>query len=140
MALSASLLVAIPLWGMATRPEASVGTPPWAGSDSSQGGIQSTAGTEASTIAVHSARLADLKPAVPASDPIRLGIPALGVSAAIVPVGVERTGAMEAPEDVATVGWYRFGPSPGSAAVVLAHRPRRFPGAGPWRVLRPVEA
>jgi sortase (surface protein transpeptidase) len=141
MAVSASLLVAIPLWWMATRPEANVGTPPWAASDPSRGGVQSTDGVEASTIAVHSARLADLKPAVTASAPLRLGIPALGVSAEIVPVGVERTGSMEVPKDVATVGWYRFGPSPGSAgsSLLIGHVDSRLEGPGVFFGLSTLE-
>jgi sortase (surface protein transpeptidase) len=34
----------------------------------------------------------------------------------VVPVGVDDNGRMEIPRDVSTVGWYRFGPAPGSPA------------------------
>lgn len=47
----------------------------------------------------------------PGASPVGLRIPDLGVDVPVVPVGVDRTnGGMEIPEDVATVGWYRFGP------------------------------
>lgn len=46
-----------------------------------------------------------------AAPPVRLVVPALSVDAPVVPVGLdEATGGMEIPEDVAVVGWYRFGP------------------------------
>jgi hypothetical protein len=48
--------------------------------------------------------------------PVRVALPALGVDASIVPVGVEADGQLEIPKDVSTVGWYRFGPAPGAAA------------------------
>lgn len=46
--------------------------------------------------------------------PVRLTVPARGVDAPVDPVGVAPSGAMELPEDVDRVGWYRFGPAPGS--------------------------
>ena len=48
--------------------------------------------------------------------PIRIELPALGVDAEVAPVGVDSEGLMEIPQDVDTVGWYRFGPVPGAAA------------------------
>ncbi|MET0863991.1 MAG: class F sortase [Nakamurella sp.] len=48
--------------------------------------------------------------------PVRIEVPALGVDTTIVPVGVDDEGLMEVPEDVSTVGWYRFGPAPGAGA------------------------
>lgn len=47
---------------------------------------------------------------------MRIELPTLGVDTDVVPVGVDSEGLMEIPEDVATVGWYRFGPVPGAAA------------------------
>lgn len=47
----------------------------------------------------------------PGPAPVGLRIPVLGVDTPVVPVGVDRaTGGMEIPEDVTTVGWYRYGP------------------------------
>jgi sortase (surface protein transpeptidase) len=81
---------------------------------------------------VHSLRLADLEPARADPVPLELLIPTVGVRAAIVPVGVEPGGAMEIPEDVATVGWYRFGSSPGrpGSALLVGHVDSRVYGPG----------
>ena len=69
--------------------------------------------------------------------PIRIEVPALGVDTIVVPVGVDSAGLMEVPEDVDTVGWYRFGPAPGAAAgsaVLSGHVDdyRQGPGAFAW--------
>lgn len=45
--------------------------------------------------------------------PAEVRIPSLGVNSRVVPIGVDRAGELEIPEDVRTVGWYRFGPRPG---------------------------
>lgn len=47
--------------------------------------------------------------------PESLALPALGVDAPVVPVGLDRSRQMEVPVDVATVGWYR--PSVGRGVV-----------------------
>ena len=52
----------------------------------------------------------------PAAAPARIELPTLGVDTEVVPVGVDDNGLMEIPRDVATVGWYQFGPPPGAAA------------------------
>lgn len=60
---------------------------------------------------------------IPSVTPVRLRIPAIGVDgAAVVSVGVEDGGAMEVPPPD-QVGWYRFGPTPGTqgSAVLAAH-------------------
>jgi sortase (surface protein transpeptidase) len=81
------------------------------------------------TIAVEVNRIAAASEAapvaVPAPDrgaPERVTIPAIGVDARIVPVGLERDGAVETP-DFGLAGWYSPGPRPGDrgAAVLLAH-------------------
>lgn len=61
--------------------------------------------------------------AQPPPDPERLAIPALGVDAPIVPVGLEPDGTMEIPR-VAEAGWFQPGPRPGApfgSAVIAAH-------------------
>jgi LPXTG-site transpeptidase (sortase) family protein len=65
--------------------------------------------------------------------PVRVRLGGLGVDAPVVPVGVDDLGEMEVPEDVRTVGWYRFGPGPGSAAgssVLSGHVDDRVQGRG----------
>jgi hypothetical protein len=73
--------------------------------------------------------------------PFRLRIGAVGVDARIEPVGVQADGSMTLPKDVAVVGWYRFGPAPGSAAgaaVIAGHVDARGQGAGALFRLREV--
>ncbi len=67
------------------------------------------------------------------ADPVRIRIPALDVSANVIPVGVDEENAMVIPEDIMEVGWYEFGPAPGSSsgsAVLVAHRDGRVQGRG----------
>jgi sortase (surface protein transpeptidase) len=54
--------------------------------------------------------------------PVRVTIPAIGVDAALVPVGLKDDGAMQTP-DFGSAAWYDRGPKPGQPgpAVVLAH-------------------
>ena len=71
--------------------------------------------------------------AVPASTPVRVRLPSIGVDAPVVRVGVDGRGAMEVPPDVRTAGWYRFGPAPGDAAgssVISGHVDDREQGRG----------
>ncbi len=57
-----------------------------------------------------------------APDPVRITIPAIGVDAEIVPVGLAADGSMETP-DFGLAGIYTEGPNPGAKgpAVVVAH-------------------
>ena len=48
--------------------------------------------------------------------PTYLTISGTGISARVVPVGVDASGATAIPQRVDTVGWYRFGPQPGASA------------------------
>lgn len=49
----------------------------------------------------------------PAPAPVEVRLPSVDVVAEVRPIGVEPTGELEIPEDVSTVGWYRYGPRPG---------------------------
>jgi sortase (surface protein transpeptidase) len=57
-----------------------------------------------------------------AGAPLRISIPAIGVDAAVVGVGLRADGAMEVPA-VDRAGWYRLGPRPGEPgpAVIVGH-------------------
>jgi sortase (surface protein transpeptidase) len=135
-ALSGSVLVTIPLWWPSGRSEVSVGTPPWSRPSPAATHLAAppvaALPAEAESVGVHSARPADLEPIIAARRPLRLSIPRLGVAAPIVPVGTRPTGAMEVPEDIGTVGWYRFGPSPGlpGSSVLVGHVDSRGGGPG----------
>ncbi|GJF32507.1 hypothetical protein KNE206_52070 [Kitasatospora sp. NE20-6] len=68
---------------------------------------------------------APLRPELPASPPVRLLIPRIGVDAAVGSVGLNTDGTVEVPplDRPALVGWYRDGAAPGSRgpAVLLGH-------------------
>jgi sortase (surface protein transpeptidase) len=69
------------------------------------------------------------RPASPTTGaPATITIPAIGVQAPIVGVGLQPDGAMEAPEPD-QVGWYRLGPRPGNGgpAVLVGHVRYRRP-------------
>jgi sortase (surface protein transpeptidase) len=55
--------------------------------------------------------------------PARIRIPAIGVSAAVVRLGLKPDGTMEVPRDFDDTGWYTGGPAPGETgpAVVAGH-------------------
>lgn len=55
--------------------------------------------------------------------PVEIQIPRIQLSAAIVPVGLEEDGAMAAPTDPDTVGWYELGPGIGAGgnAILAGH-------------------
>lgn len=84
-----------------------------------------------SGVTTRSARLADLDTTATPT-PSRLRIPAIGVDAAVGPVGVEPDGQMTVPTDVDEIGWYRHGPVPGTtgSAVLAGHVDSRTQGRG----------
>jgi sortase family protein len=55
--------------------------------------------------------------------PVRLVIPAIGVSAPMIPLGLRKDGSAETPDSVTDTGWFAPGPEPGErgAAVVIGH-------------------
>ncbi|MER6678769.1 class F sortase [Streptomyces sp. NPDC000983] len=58
------------------------------------------------------------------SEPTRVALPRLDVSAPVDPVGVDAEGQVEIPDDPRRVGWYRFSPAPGASGgstVVVGH-------------------
>jgi sortase (surface protein transpeptidase) len=59
----------------------------------------------------------------PASVPVRLVIPAIGVATPLVRLGLEPDGAMQVPMDFASAGWFAGGPAPGQLgpAVIAGH-------------------
>ncbi|HET6770232.1 MAG TPA: class F sortase [Actinomycetota bacterium] len=124
--------MATPIWWVVSRPHIEAGTVPATGAAPRAAPVLDQKGVlTLAKVAVRSARLSDqaVSEVVP---PVRLGIPALGVDASIVPVGVEPHGGMEVPEDVRTAGWYRFGPLPGAqgSAMVIGHVDSRVQGPG----------
>jgi Sortase domain len=57
------------------------------------------------------------------SKPVRLEIPAIGVSTPLLRLGLEPDGAMQVPTDFARAGWFAEGPAPGQVgpSVIAGH-------------------
>lgn len=76
-----------------------------------------------------------------AAEPVGLTVDRAGralLAAPVLPVGVDAAGAMGVPEEVATVGWYRFGPAPGvgtGSAVLAGHVDDQEQGPGAFHDL-----
>ena len=51
--------------------------------------------------------------------PVRISIPAIGLDTEVVPVAIDTDGAMSAPENPDTVGWYSLGPGIGIGGNVV---------------------
>jgi sortase (surface protein transpeptidase) len=73
--------------------------------------------------------------------PVRLLIPAIGVSAPMIPLGLNRDETAQTPNNTAEAGWFVPGPEPGEkgAAVIIGHVDSRS-GPGVFyrlRALRP---
>ena len=65
--------------------------------------------------------------------PTRVRIPAIDVDTKIFPVALDENQAIEIPEDIRYVGWYKLGVPPGvdrGSAVLVAHRDGRVQGRG----------
>jgi LPXTG-site transpeptidase (sortase) family protein len=65
--------------------------------------------------------------------PVRVRVDALRIDAPVIPVGLVEGDVLEVPEDIDEVGWYEFGPKPGSRAgssVLVAHRDGTTQGRG----------
>ena len=65
--------------------------------------------------------------------PARVRIESLRIDAPIIPVGLVDGNVLEVPKDIRRVGWYEFGPKPGSpsgSSVLVAHRDGTTQGRG----------
>jgi LPXTG-site transpeptidase (sortase) family protein len=63
--------------------------------------------------------------------PVRIEIPAIGISAPVIPLGLNPDRSMQVPTSVSKTGWFRGGPEPGEigAAVIVGHvDSKRGPG------------
>jgi sortase (surface protein transpeptidase) len=143
---SVVILVALPVAWAVTRPKSNVGAVPTereANPDRASPDRRGSIATERSPeIAVHSGRLADRRSPSPSPMPLRVRIDAIGLNAPVVAVGVdEGTGGVQIPFDVRSLGWFRFGPSPGEAgsAVIVGHVDSAAQGPGALFRLREVQ-
>jgi LPXTG-site transpeptidase (sortase) family protein len=88
--------------------------------------------------AVPAAALASgLPPVEHGALPVSVRVPAIGVEAPVVVLGLEEDGAMENPEGPTAAGWYTFSATPGNPgnAVFSGHRDWRTGATGVfWRL------
>lgn len=133
LATGAALVVGAPAAWLATRPAEAAGSlavlaeQPHGSADAVEErlavpAVRSLPRTAAPQPATRSARLASHR-AVRVRPPVRIRVPALGLEAKVVPVGVEASGELELPRTGRVAGWYRFGSEPGrpGTAVLAAH-------------------
>lgn len=143
------VLIMTPVVVWAGRPSANVGSLPPTMVDpdpTSPGVVAEVAGEPLTSsgigipdVVVRSARLEDYRQPRHGSRPVGLTIESIGVRARVVPVGVQDgSKTMEVPADVGTIGWYRFGPAPGSSgsAVLIGHVDSHVQGEGAFFRLR----
>jgi len=73
--------------------------------------------------------------------PVRISIPAIGVNARVIPLGLNPDHTIQVPTNFADTGWFRPGPEPGEqgAAVVVGHLESRS-GPGVFFRLRELRA
>ncbi|GAA3177187.1 class F sortase [Blastococcus jejuensis] len=128
--LGLALAIGVPTAWSLTRPPAAVGA-------SVEQALPAPASPTAEGPAIPT-RDAAPAPVADAPAPVRLQVPALGVDTAVDAVGVAPDGQMAIPDDVARVGWYRFGPAPGEngSAVIAGHVDDREQGLGVLAPLR----
>jgi sortase (surface protein transpeptidase) len=69
--------------------------------------------------------------------PVRISIPAIGVNARVIPLGLNRDRTIQVPRNFGDTGWFRPGPEPGEqgAAVIVGHLASRS-GPGVFYRLR----
>lgn len=62
-------------------------------------------------------------PFIPASRPVTLVIPSLGIDTSVGELGLQANGQVQVPATTRVVGWYRYGVTPGQigSAVILGH-------------------
>jgi len=137
---SLSLLGATSIWWATSRSHVAEGTVPRVVLPAAPAMFDATGPVvPVPVIPVHSARLADRRDPAAGHVPVRVTIRAIGVTANVVAVGVDRaTRSMEVPRDIRTVGWYGFGPVPGrsGSAVLVGHVDSSAEGPGVFFRLR----
>lgn len=74
------------------------------------------------------------------SRPVAVSIPSLATQARVRPIGVDGRRALAIPSDIHTVGWYKWGSTPGSAqgsVVLVGHLDSATqPGLGAFAMIR----
>jgi sortase (surface protein transpeptidase) len=76
-----------------------------------------------------------------AASPIAVTVPSVGISAPVIPLGLQSNGEIEVPSDFSDAGWREAGPEPGErgAAMMTAHVDSRSSGPAAFYSLKNVE-
>lgn len=151
------VLVAVPLAWQVTRPPADTGTRPVSvvapPTPPATAPAAETTTAAAPAAAPEVPRTASsltgaggqrMAPPAPRVEPVAIRADAAGISAPVVPVGIEpgSAGAMQVPDDPFVAGWYTFGPAPGDpggVAVLTSHVDMARTGPGAFYKLRTLE-
>ncbi|WBB47230.1 class F sortase [Verrucosispora sp. WMMA2044] len=131
VAAGAAALAVAAVVAVVSRPAGSVGT------EQAAALASSTAARTGPAVAVAPGALPDDAEPV---RPVRLRIPAIGVTARVDPVGVdERTQEFDVPPSVDEIGWYRYGPgleAESGSVVIAGHVDSADQGRGAFYRLR----
>jgi len=102
---------AFPLVAGSSSPVPPVATPP----DATPGGQEGPASDPAGQLAVAGT--------MPASAPVRVQIPSIGVDSDLMDLGLQADGTLEVPPDGFPAGWYTGAPTPGEfgPAIIAGH-------------------
>jgi hypothetical protein len=68
------------------------------------------------------------QPPIPTALPVRLFLPTLNLHPPVEPLGVDRWGAMDTPNNIWDVGWYNAGPVPGAPGDAVMDGHAGYPG------------
>jgi hypothetical protein len=114
------------------RGSAAAGAPPTRVQESERSGARRSAGPRTDRVGRSAAVPPQARPR--AARPVRLSVPSVALDLSVTSVGVQPNGQMALPPDPREVGWYRFGPAPGSgggSAVLAGHVDTQEYGVGP---------
>jgi LPXTG-site transpeptidase (sortase) family protein len=86
-------------------------------------GAESIVATKTPSVRKNSSALATTGTRKQMARPLRIVIPSIGLSAPVVPLGLNPDRTLEVPKNFGDTGWFRGGPEPGEpgAAVIVGH-------------------
>ena len=135
------LLVGAPVTWFAAQPNDTVGEPPLPATAAEQPHVPDVVDPPTQRVPRETPDSTD--PMAPApSAPVGIRIPAIGVDAAVDPVGLDADGGMEIPYDIARIGWYEPGVAVGAdngTSVLSGHVDSREQGEGAFFELRALD-
>jgi len=112
---------------------------------SSSGSAPDPAATGTAAPSPTQTRTETVGPVLPASPPVHLSVPAVGISSPLIELGLNPDGSVEVPsldDPDSKPGWYRNSPTPGAVgpAIILGHIDSRQFGPGVFYSLQDLQA